>query len=52
MDTPLLRIYGSTFVTVRNFISNNICIEASRGAVTQSVTENYTGCGFDPHSRK
>ena len=27
-------------------------IEASRGAVAQSVTVNPTGCGLDPHSRR
>ena len=26
--------------------------EASRGAVSQSVTVKPTGCGFDPHSRR
>ena len=27
------------------------CIEASRGAVAQSVTVKPIGCGFDPHSK-
>ena len=29
-----------------------ILLEASRGAVAQSVTIKPTGCGFDPHSRR
>ena len=29
-----------------------LCIEASRGTGTQSVTVKTTGSGFDPHSRR
>ena len=35
-----------------SIFSNSFTLyEAGRGAETQSVTVNATGCGFDPHSR-
>ena len=37
---------GSNYMYVGTSI-----IEASRGAVTQSVTVTLTGCGFDPHTK-
>ena len=39
-------IYGDNY-----FILSSIVVEASRGAVAQSVTVKPIGCGFDPHSR-